>query len=86
MECCTVSFAESVVTIGHDRPETAPHLEPISKARLTTLLMGCHVNARNLADHGFKEIIDMARSRPSYRLSHTGLEGAGELLIRLVHE
>lgn len=75
----------SLIVLPEFKPEAGPDLEPISKARLTTLLMGCHVNARNLVDHGFKEIIDIAGSTPAYRLRYDKLEAAGDLLERLLH-
>ena len=62
------------------QPDSKPRLEPISKARLGTLLMGCHVNARNLADHGFKQILDIARTTPAYRLSYANLQDAEYLM------
>ncbi len=62
------------------QPDSKPRLEPISKARLCTLLMGCHVNARNLVDHGFKQILDIARSTPAYCLSYANLQDAEYLM------
>ena len=75
----------SLVVLPEYSPEAGPELEPISKARLATLLMGCHANARNLADHGFKKIIDIAGSTTAYRLRYDRLEAAEDLLKRLVH-
>lgn len=75
----------SLIVLPEYKPEAEPELQPISTARLTTLLMGCHVNARNLVDHGFKELIDIAGSTPAYRLSYDRLEAAEDLLERLLH-
>ena len=74
----------SLIILPNYQPAVKPKLEPISKARLVTQLMGCHVNARNLANHGFTEIIDIARSKPAYHLYYDRLEDAEELLNRLV--
>jgi hypothetical protein len=58
----------------------SPDVETISTARLTTLLMGCHANARNLTDHGFKQILEIARRVRAYRLTYDDLQDA-EMLI-----
>lgn len=78
--------APSLIVVPNYRPESEPQLEHLTKARLTTLLMGCHVNARNLVDHGFKEIINIARSTPAYRLTYKNMQEAEELFIGLVND
>ncbi len=75
----------SLVVLPEYSPEAGPELEPISKARFATLLMGCHANARNLVDHGFQKIIDIAGSTPAYRLRYARLETAEDLLEQLLH-
>jgi hypothetical protein len=55
-------------------------VETVSTARLATLLMGCHANARNLADHGFKQILEIARRVRAYRITYDNLQDA-EMLI-----
>ena len=70
----------SMIILPSYQPDSPPQMEPISKARLCTLLMGCHVNARNLVDHGFKQVLDIARSTPAYRLSYTTLQDAEYLM------
>lgn len=70
----------SLIILPDYCPDSKPELVPISRARLTTQLMGCHVNARNLADHGFKQVADIARSTPAYRLRYNTLQHAEHLL------
>jgi len=47
--------------------------------------MGCHVNARNLVDHGFKKILDIARSTPAYRLRYGSFQDAEDFLNKILH-
>ena len=46
--------------------------------------MGCHVNARNLVDHGFQQVLDSARSTPAYRLRYSNVQEAGRLLNEIL--
>jgi len=51
---------------------------PLSKAETGLALMECLINARNLPQHGFPEVVRLARSVPAYRLqygSFSQLEG-----------
>jgi hypothetical protein len=53
-------------------------LERLSQAQAGLALMACLINARNLDDHGFGEVVRLARSVPAYRLRYGGfrqLEG-----------
>ncbi|MEJ2058719.1 MAG: hypothetical protein P8X39_12880, partial [Desulfofustis sp.] len=68
------------------RPNAAPMLEPISTARLSTLLMGCHVNARNLVDHGFKQVIKLARTTTAHRLRYSSLDNAETFIDPILHD
>lgn len=70
----------SLIILPDYHPGSTPEFESVSRARLATQLMGCHVNARNLADHGFKQILDIARSTPAYRLTYNNLQDAEHLL------
>ena len=70
----------SMIILPYYHPESMPACESVSRARLATQLMGCHVNARNLADHGFKQVFDIARSTPAYRLTYNNLQDAEHLL------
>ena len=70
----------SMIILPDYRPDSTAALESLSRAQLATQLMGCHVNARNLADHGFKQVFDIARSTPAYRLTYNNLQDAEHLL------
>ena len=76
----------TAVILPEYRPDTDPLLEPISTARLATLLMGCHVNARNLVDHGFKEILEIARTTTAHRLRYGSLRNAGQLVDSILYD
>ena len=58
-------------------------IQKITGAQTSTLLMECDVNARNLADHGFKQIVRIARSIPAYRVTYGSFEGFGDALAEL---
>jgi hypothetical protein len=45
--------------------------ERISPARTAFELAGCLTNARNLDDHGFPEILRLARALPAWRLAYS---------------
>ncbi|MCI5165452.1 MAG: hypothetical protein D3903_05020 [Candidatus Electrothrix sp. GM3_4] len=55
-------------------------VEKISAARTSALLMTCDVNARNLADHGFHQLVQLARSIPAYRIFYSSFTEFNELL------
>ncbi len=61
-------------------------IQKISGAQACTLLMECDVNARNLVDHGFKQIVQIVRSIPSYRVTYGCFEGFGDALTELFTE
>lgn len=73
----------SLIVLPSFKQSIRPELEKISRARLITLLMGCHVNARNLADHGFKEITEIARSTPAYLFKYGCLEDVDKIFINI---
>jgi len=55
-------------------------IEKISPARTSALLMTCDVNARNLADHGFRQLVQLARSTPAYQIVYSSFAEFNELL------
>jgi hypothetical protein len=55
-------------------------IEKISPARTSALLMTCDVNARNLADHGFRQLVQLARSTPAYRITYSSFAEFNKLL------
>lgn len=72
--------APTIVILPEYRPDAESMLEPLSTARLSTLLMGCHVNARNLIDHGFKQILEIARSTTAHRLRYSTLDDVEQFI------
>ncbi len=55
-------------------------VEKISPARTSALLMTCDVNARNLPDHGFSQLVQLARSIPAYKIIYSSFTDFNELL------
>lgn len=51
-------------------PEAPAEFCPLSKAQAGLTLMECLVNARNLPDHGFPEVVRLARAVPAYRMHY----------------
>jgi hypothetical protein len=49
-------------------------IKPLSPAQAGLQLMGCHVNARNLAGHGFPEVVKLCRKVPACRLTYGSFE------------
>ena len=78
--------APSLIILPNYCPDSETTCETVSRARLATQLMGCHVNARNLANHGFSQVLDIARATPAYQLSFSDLEEAEYLLNKLLPE
>lgn len=67
--------------------ECDPLCRPLSKAQVGLALMECLVNARNLPEHGFREIARLARTAPAYRLRYSHFEQIGgpiEALLAMV--
>lgn len=64
-------------------------IEPLSTAAAVTKLMGCNLNARNLADHGLKTITTFCRNAPALALTYGAfdqLDGVADVIARLVLE
>lgn len=73
------------VILPEYRTDADPMLETISTARLATILMGCHVNARNLVDHGFKQILELARAATAHRLRYSSLKSAEPFMDTILY-
>jgi hypothetical protein len=59
-------------------------LQPLSQAQAGLALMECLVNARNLQDHGFSEIVHLAQAAPAYRLRYADFAQIGDRIQRLL--
>jgi hypothetical protein len=59
-------------------PSYVPHndfeLRPLSKAEAGVRLMACLVNRKNLRDHGFDEVVRLARALPAYAMTYASFE------------
>ena len=65
-------------------PDACLQVEPLSPARASGLLMGCNVNGRNLAGHGFPQVARIARAAPARRLVYSGFDGLLDVLDDLL--
>ena len=74
----------SLIILPDFNPDSKPELEKVSKAQLSTLLMACHVNARNLAEHGFRNIVEIARSTPAYRLRYRSFDDVEDMIGKIL--
>lgn len=61
-------------------------IEKLSPAKLCMSLMNCHVNARNLENHGFNEVVRIARLVPAYRIRYGDFRGIAEALDELLDD
>ena len=59
-------------------------LRPLSRAQTGLALMERLVNARNLADHGFSEIVRLARSVRAYQMRYADFAQIGDRIERLL--
>ena len=71
-----VTAPPAIILFPDFQADSQPHLEPISTARATTLLMGCLVNARNLENHGFRQILKLVGTTSAYRLRYRTFQEA----------
>jgi hypothetical protein len=60
------------------------YAEKISGARASSMLMACNVNARNLVDHGFRQLAGMARSIPAWRITYSSFSEFNSVLMSLL--
>lgn len=58
--------------------------EKLPGARASSLLMGCDVNARNLPDHGFRQLTQLARTVPAWQIGYSSFAGFAEMLAGLL--
>ena len=67
-------------------PEASLAIEPLSAAKACMRLMGCNVNARNLADGGFAAIRDLAQRVPAVELRYGTFAQIDEVVDTLVKQ
>lgn len=81
-----VELPPSVLLFPAYRPGASLVVERLSRARAGAHLMACDVNGRNLADHGFGQLMAVARSAPAYRLVYGSFDRLEETISTLLSE
>ncbi len=66
------------------RAEADLKIEVLTPAQVGLELMASNVNARNLENHGFKEMANIARQVPGFRLVYSDFEQLQGLLLELI--
>ncbi len=61
----------SLIIFPHHTPDAPLQLEPLTPAQSAMQLMGCYVNARNLENHGFRQLTSLTRGVPAFKLSYS---------------
>jgi hypothetical protein len=62
------------IIFPHYQAEAAGEMQPLTRASTATLLTGLLINARNLPENGFPEVLRLARSIPAFRLVYSDFE------------
>ena len=75
-----ISASPSLILLPRYLAGEALKIDKISAAQVCTLLMTCDVNARNLADHGFQQVVQIARSTPAYQITYSSFQGINDAL------
>jgi hypothetical protein len=74
----------SLITFPHYAAGNEFELKRLSKAQAGLALMQCLVNARNLPEHGFRELARLARRAPAYKMSYAHFDQIGEGVEALI--
>lgn len=82
--CRPAESPPSLLLFPAYRAEATLKVEKMSPARAGTYLMGCDVNGRNLADHGFRQLMEVAKSAPAYRIAFSSFAGLEDELDALL--
>jgi len=70
-----ISRSPSLILIPKYQADAPLSVEKLSSAQVTTQLMACDVNGRNLEGHGFSQVAQIARSTPAYRITYNSFHG-----------
>lgn len=81
-----VAERPSLVLVPKYHPDAVLGIEKLSAAQATTQLMACDVNGRNLENHGFREVAQIARTTPVYRINYNSFQGVDEAIAGLLSE
>ncbi|NQU39480.1 MAG: hypothetical protein HQ523_05970 [Lentisphaerae bacterium] len=74
----------ALLIFPHYQPASPLCITPLTPAQAGLALMESLVNARNLPEHGFREITQLARTVPAYHLMYSDLQGLGRALEGLI--
>ena len=74
----------SLIIFPRYRPGADFIMRPLSRAQAGLALMECLVNARNLPDHGFPEIVRLAKTAPAYKMTYAHFDQVGEQIETLL--
>lgn len=75
----------SLIIFPSYQPGSRFKLRHLSQAQAGLALMQCLVNARNLPEHGFPEVVRLAKTAPAYQMSYSNfdqLDGYLETLLQ----
>jgi hypothetical protein len=75
-----------IILFPRFRPGGNLDLQRLSQAQAGLALMASLINARNLDDHGFSEVVRLARSVPAYRLRYGGFSQLDGVLREIGYE
>ncbi len=81
-----ISAPPALILIPQYLADTALQIEKLSAAQVTTQLMACDVNGRNLEGHGFRLVAQIARSTPAYRITYNSFDGVEDAMQDLFTE
>jgi hypothetical protein len=80
------SGAPSLILFPQYQSGSSLDIQKITGACACTMLMECDVNARNMVDHGFKQIVRLARSVPVYQVTYGSFAGFDNAFDELLAE
>jgi len=79
-EFSRISVPPALLLFPRYQADAPLKIDKISGAQACTMLMACDVNARNLADHGFQQVVRIARSTPAYQITYSSFQGIEDAL------
>jgi len=74
----------NLIIFPHYQPDSSFSLSKLSKAQAGLDLMKCLVNARNLLEHGFPEIVRLVQTVPAYRMTYSDFSRLGRSVEALL--
>jgi len=80
------TISPSLILVPQYRAGAALAIEKMSAAQVSTQLMSCDVNGRNLEDHGFTQVVQIARSTPAYQVTYSSFSGVGDAMEQLLED